>query len=93
MIEHLLRANGEKQESLANIHRRAITEARARGLDYQQMADEFNSKNLRRRGGLQWTATSVEIRWSDLDRIQRKREQKELTDTKVSEPIVLRRSA
>jgi Recombinase len=73
MVEHLIRANGQKQESLENIHRRAITEARARGLDYSQMADEFNQKNFRRRGGLPWTAKSVAVRWSDLKRMQRER--------------------
>jgi hypothetical protein len=81
MVEHLIRANGQQQEPLENIHRRAITEARARGLDYSQMAAEFNQKNIRRRGGLPWTAKSVAVRWSDLKRIQREREQKRLTET------------
>jgi hypothetical protein len=93
MVEHLLRANGEKQEPLENIHRKAITEARARGLNYQQMADEFNQKNIRRRGGLRWTAKSVAERWKDLKRMQHNREQKDLTDTKISELIALKRSA
>jgi hypothetical protein len=88
MIEHLLHANGRKQESLENIHGRAITEARARGLSYQQMAAEFNEKTIRRRGGLRWTAKSVEIRWSDLKRMQAKREQNEST-----EPLFLKRKA
>ena len=61
MVENLLRANGQKQESVGKIHRRAITEARARGLDYSQMAAEFNQKNFRRRGGLPWTAKSVAV--------------------------------
>ena len=88
MVEHLLRANGQQQESLENIHRNAIEEAQSRGLNYQQMADEFNKKNLRRRGGLRWTAKSVAIRWSDLKRMRNKREQNELT-----EPVVLKKSA
>ena len=78
MVEHLLRANGQKQESLENIHRRAIAEARARGLSYEQMAIEFNKKNIRRRGGLRWTAKSVATRWSDLKRIEHDREETEL---------------
>ena len=49
MVEHLIRASGQKRESLENIHRRAITEARTRGLDYSQMAAEFNQMNFRRR--------------------------------------------
>ncbi|MEX0802447.1 MAG: recombinase family protein [Candidatus Binatia bacterium] len=92
MVEHLLRDNGQKQEPLENIHRRAITEAHARGLSYGQMAGEFNTKKIRRRGGRHWTANSVAIRWSDLKRMQRKRK-KELTDTKLSEAVVLKRSA
>jgi hypothetical protein len=50
MVDHLLRDNGHKQEPLENIHRNAIAEAQERGLNYQQIADEFNKKNLRRRG-------------------------------------------
>jgi Recombinase len=88
MVEHLLRANGNKQEPLENIHRKAIAEARDRGLDYQQMADEFNRKGIRRRGGLRWTANSVTVRWSDLKRIQAKRDQDQST-----EPIATKRSA
>ena len=88
MIEHLLRANGQKQEPLEKIHRKAIEDGRAHGLTDQQMADEFNSKNLRRRGGLQWTAKSVAVRWSDLTRVHAKREQNEPTES-----IVLERSA
>ena len=83
MVEHLLHANGQRQEPLEDIHRRAITEAHARGLSYRQMADEFNTKNIRRRGGLRWTAKSVAVRWSDLKRTRSKRER----------PIVLKRSA
>jgi hypothetical protein len=78
MIEHLLRANGQTQESLENIHRRAIIEARTRGLNYQKMADEFNQKNIRRRGGRHWTAKSVATRWSDLKRIEHDREETDL---------------
>jgi hypothetical protein len=88
IVEHLLHANGQKQESLENIHRKAIEDGRARGLTDQQMADEFNGKNLRRRGGLRWTAKSVAVRWSDLKRAQAKREQNQST-----EPVILKRSA
>ena len=93
MIEHLLDANGHKQESLENIHRRAIMEARARGLNYGQMAVEFNERHIRRRGARHWTAKSVEIRWRDLHRMQGKREQKEVTDSEVSKAGVVKRSA
>jgi hypothetical protein len=92
MVKHLIRAHGQRQESLENIHRRAITEARARGLTYQEMADEFNTKRIRRRGGLLWTAKSVATRWSDLGRMQRNREQQTLTETEQSE-AALKRSA
>ncbi len=93
MVEHLLHAQGQKQESLENIHRGAIAEARARGLSYQQMAVEFNNKNIRRRGGLRWTAKSVDLRWRDLNRMQHKREQKELAETRRPEIVALKRSA
>jgi hypothetical protein len=90
MVQHLIRAHGQRQEPLENIHRRAITEARARGLTYQEMADEFNKRHIRRRGGLKWTAKSVAIRWSDLGRMQRKQEQQTLTDTEQSEAALKR---
>ena len=92
MVEHLIRAHGQRQESLENIHRRAIIDARARRLTYQEMAEEFNTKRIRRRSGLRWTAKSVAIRWSDLGRIQRKQEQQTLTETGESE-AALKRSA
>ena len=92
MVQHLIRGYGQRQESLENIHRRAITEARARGLTYKQMADEFNTNKIRRRRGLRWTTESVAIRWSDLGRMQRNREQQTLTETEQSE-AALKRSA
>ena len=90
MVQHLLRGNGQGQEPLENIHRRAIMEGRARGLTYQEMAEEFNTKRIRRRGGLSWTARSVAIRWSDLGRMQLKREQQTLNETEQSEAAIKR---
>jgi len=56
------------------------------------MAVEFNKENIRRRGGLQSTAKSVAIRWSDLRPMKRDR-QKELSEAEKSEPIDFKRSA
>jgi hypothetical protein len=48
------------------------------------MADEFNQKNIRRRGELRWTAKSVATRWSDLKRIEHDREETELKRIRIS---------
>ncbi len=41
---------------LEDIHRNAIADARARGLNYKEMAIEFNENKIRRRDGQPWTA-------------------------------------
>jgi Recombinase len=55
MVAHLLYgtpdASGSHWRTLENIHYRVITEARARGLDYREIATEFNKRQIRRRGG------------------------------------------
>ena len=92
MVDHLLHANRHKQESLESIHRNAIGDGLGRGLNYQQIAIELNQKNIRRRGALHWTAKAVSIRWSDLCRMHRKR-QTESTDIKLTQRVVLKKSA
>jgi DNA invertase Pin-like site-specific DNA recombinase len=93
MVYGLLRAQGKKPVSLEEVHREAITEARARGLNYQQMAVEFNDRGIRRRDGQPWTARDIKKRWGDLNRLQRKRAKKGSNTTQVSEPVVLKKSA
>jgi hypothetical protein len=93
MVYGLLRAQGKKPVSLEETHREAITEARARGLNYQQMAVEFNERGIRWRDGQPWTARDIKKRWADLNRLERKRAQKGSHTTAVSESVVLQRSA
>jgi hypothetical protein len=83
---------GAKAESFESLHRKAITDARARGLNYQQMAVEFNERNIPRRSGRPWTAPNVKYRCYELYR-GRKRKQKEPTGTELPNPVILRRSA
>jgi hypothetical protein len=80
LIAGLLRTIGKKAESFANIHRRAIEEALSRGLDYEQMAHEFNEKQIRRKKDCRqrWTARFIEKRWETLQQLQRKQQQKQL---------------
>jgi hypothetical protein len=73
MVVHLLYRTGRKRESLDNIHYSVITEARARGLGYREMAMEFNKRQIRRRRGRHWTATYAQRRWYYLNRMQRQR--------------------
>jgi hypothetical protein len=51
MVHDLIVRSGEKTENLGNIHRKAIADARARGLSYREMAIEFNERKIRRKGG------------------------------------------
>ena len=73
MVHNLLRAQGEKPLRLEELHRQAIAEARSRGLNYREMAVEFNAKGIRRRDKQPWTARDIRKRWADLNKLQRKR--------------------
>lgn len=84
MVYALLRAQGKKANSLEEIHRAAITEARARALNYRQMAEEFNERGIRRRDGQPWTARDVKKRWGDLNRLERQRAQKGLAKAETA---------
>jgi DNA invertase Pin-like site-specific DNA recombinase len=76
MVYGLIRATGRKPQRLEAIHHNAIAEARARGLSYRQMANEFNDRKLRRRDGQPWTSDDIKRRWANLNRLNRKRAQK-----------------
>jgi hypothetical protein len=84
MVYGLLRAQGKKPVSLEETHRAAIREARDRGLNYREMAEEFNERGIRRRDGQAWTARDIKKRWGDLNRLQRKRAQKGLATTETA---------
>ena len=92
MVYGLLRAQGSKANLIEDIHRNAITEARARGLNYKEMAIEFNEKKIRRRDGQPWTAADIKNRWANLNSLKRKRLQKGTT-TMLSKTIVVPASA
>ena len=79
MVEWLLHTVEDNSEPLEDLHRRAITEARARGLDYKQMAVEFNARKLRRGNNYRqpWTASYISCRWRALKRLQLKRSRKQ----------------
>ena len=85
MVCNMLKSIGEKPASFEEIHRRAITEARARGLKYEEMAIEFNAKGIRRRSRHPWTARRLMCRWSQLNR-QRNRVKKRSTGADQSAP-------
>jgi hypothetical protein len=81
MVYGLLRAQGKTAILLEDLHREAISEARARGLNYRKMAEEFNERGIRRRDGQPWTARDLKRRWGGLNELKRKREQKGLSTT------------
>ena len=89
MIYGLLRALDRRPLKLEDLHREAITVARARGLNYKQMAAEFNSQGPRRRDGQLWTADDVRRRWAQLNQLKRKRKSK----AEPPDAATLRRSA
>jgi hypothetical protein len=94
MVKELFRAPRDKSKSLENIHRNLIVDALGRGLDFGEIAIEFNQKNFRRRRGTQpWTARSVRQRWNNLKQLQRSRELKGSGVTVQSEPALLKKSA
>ncbi len=84
MVRGLHHALGGKTELLEDIHRAAIAEARERGLNYQQMADEFNQRKIGRWSRWPWTERNVIKRCFDLDQRDRKRAQKISTGTALS---------
>ena len=94
MVKELFRASRDKSKSLENIHRNAIVDALGRGLDFGEMAIEFNQKNFRRRRDSQpWTACSVRKRWNNLKQLQRSRELKGSGTTELVESVILKKSA
>jgi len=86
MVYGQLRAQNQTPILLEDLHREVISEARARGLNYRQMAEEFNQRGIRRRDGQPWTARDIKRRWGGLNEIQRKRAQKESMRAELFEP-------
>ena len=78
IVYRQLRAQNKRPISLEDLHREVISEARARGLNYRQMAEEFNQRGIRRRDGQPWTARDLKRRWGGLNELKRNREQKGL---------------
>ena len=81
MVYGLLRAQGKTAILLEDLHREVISEARARGLNYRQMAEEFNKRGIRRRDGQPWTARDIKRRWGGLHQLKCNRAQKGLNTT------------
>ncbi len=77
MVYGLIRGAGRKAHRLEDLHQKAITEGRERGLSYREMAAEFNEKQLRRRDGQPWRAIDIRRRWTGLNRLNRDRQQKD----------------
>jgi hypothetical protein len=86
MVYGLVRRFFKKLSPLEDEHRKAIAEARARGLNYKQMAIEFNERKIRRRDGQPWRPRDIRKRWADLNRLQRKRAQEKSMRAELSEP-------
>jgi hypothetical protein len=77
IVYDLMAKVGEKVETLGDLHRRAIMEARACGLSYREMAIEFNEKRVPRRKDCHrpWTERNLAHTWSKLN-LRYKRKEK-----------------
>jgi len=69
MVYGQLQAQNKTPVLLEDLHREVISEARARGLNYRQMAEEFNERGIRRRDGQPWTARDIKRRWGGLNEL------------------------
>ena len=83
MVYDLTSKLDKKLPRLGDIHRKAIMDARARGLNYQEMAREFNEKGIPRRGAARrcWTARMVGQTCRRLNLLQRDWNPEESTGT------------
>jgi hypothetical protein len=91
MVYGLVRRYFKKLTPLEEEHRKAIAEARTRGLNCRQIAIELNERNIRRRDGQSWRPKDISRRWYQLNRLQQKRAQKESMKAELSK--AQRRSA
>jgi Recombinase len=94
MVEWLLHTAEKNSEPLEELHRRAFLDALARGLDYEEMAVEFNEKKLRRGNNYRqpWTAKYLSLRWGRLRRRQQKREQEHSANAALGQVAILKKS-
>ena len=89
IIYDLMAKVGEKVETLGNIHRKAILDARARGLGYREMAVEFNENEIPRRKDCHrpWTERNLAHTWSKLNL---RYKHKESPEREQSDAVVIR---
>ena len=73
MVYGLLRALGNKAELLEDIHHNAIADARARGLNYKEMAIEFNEKRFAAETANRGPRAISRNRWANLNILKRNR--------------------
>jgi DNA invertase Pin-like site-specific DNA recombinase len=94
MVEWLLHTAEKNSEPLEELHRRAILDALARGLDYEEMAVEFNERKLRRGNNYRqpWTAKYLSLRWCRLRQRQQKREQEQSANAALRQVAILKKS-
>jgi hypothetical protein len=54
------------------LHRSALIDARRRGLNFQQIAEEFNARQIPRHSNQPWSRLAVYKRWVALGRPEKK---------------------
>ena len=89
MVFNLYHATGHKIDLLETIHRTVIAEAISRGLNYSEIAREFNERDIRRTGGRPWTPRIIASVCYRFNSLQRRRTQKRSASAELSEPVVM----
>ena len=95
MVYDLTSKLDKKLPRLGDIHRNAIKDARARGLNYREMAREFNEKGIPRRGDARrrWTARMVGQTYRRLNLVQNNSKTEKANGTKEISTTDLLKSA
>jgi len=94
IVYDLMAKVGEKVETLGEIHRKAILDARARGLSYRAMAIEFNERKIPRRKDCRgpWNERNLAHTWSKLH-LRDNRKNEASTDAEKPEQMAFKKSA
>ena len=92
MVYGVLRAIGEKRDSLEETQRRLIRDALSRGLSHAEIAQEFNERKVRQRGRPPWTARNVAKACKRLGLLKDEAKERRKTRTEKAEPAASHRA-
>ncbi len=76
LVYNMISKVPKKPDPLEEIHREAILDAKSRGLNYVEMANEFNERKIRRQNGRPWHKEAVRRRWRALNHKRGKKDRR-----------------